>query len=1376
MGSPSGQNKKKGSSLIHNHRSSSPNVDEIGSTTLSQFQESNNELNNIEQNGDSHSPNSNSNSININTSNSVGHDRSATSSSMSRPSSRNRPTSYAHPTEHDSSTTRQQTLNWTYQELGLSLPSIGKTLPSEIKHYNRNDNNLDRSHKRSTSRSHGHVFHQASSSNVSTADLFANSYTQSSYNKGSVNTNKRRKDVYNDNSDSNSDNISDSDSASDNDRREIFTASPLQSPRSQMPSESLNLGSHFPLHRNSIHNIPNMDVPGSGALLGPKYNFNLSRADQEHSQMRKRSIIQEGDSLDNNGRISDINEDNIENDEFESLLSTNKNEYSNNKFFGFANKILHKAKRNVRKSTCKKLAEQAFVAVPAVILGLTLNLLDAVSYGVIIFPASDEWMPSNSIQSGISLFFASTIISQLVYAMGGSAFYGANGSMMIEVTPFFHMMCKIIENHVLDEYDGDLARKSIIATVVIAYSMSTVLTGITFFTLGYYKLGSLIQFFPRHILIGCIGGIGLFLIKTGLEVTTGITGDIGLDWIITLFTGKYLLLWGSSISLSLLLQSLQRRLSHPLLVPLFYIVVPIIFYITLFASGVKLDSARDAGWLFKLPNAGSGSFFDFYSYFNFSVINWGALSNTIPTQIALAFFGILHVPINVPALAVSTGQDVDLNGELIGHGISNLVAGFAGTTQNYLVYSNSILYMRSGGNSRIGGIMLGLATFAVAFKGSSVVGFVPTIVVGSLIFHLGIDLIKESVWDTRNSGMHKLEYFTILVIVGVMGIVGFTEGIIAGIVLACIFFVAMYSRRSVIRESYSGSVVRSKVHRIGRQMDFLERVGNQIRLISLQGFIFFGTISQLSDYLSHLFEDIQNLNMARFIIFDFSLIAGIDYSAMEAFHNIRKLILNHDAYLIFAGITDESMKRVLIQTGIIQPNHIYEEQENVSPSLSFDELSPLLNPNDDTFSVNENNYDWERFYKDDSGTVKYFASVHEALEWCENKLLMSYFAEKYIRSSYIPGDNKNDDVESNLSSHVTIAIDSQNESRGVDITERPDSSIYSSEVSTYSSNHRKIDSDTSDINFSKSPRRKEVQRIAHMVVREEMQHIPSITSPSVGSIKDSAFIGIKARTPSPSALNSRAGSALSGILKYDINRTSPVKNSKIHVVIDNDHDEEEIEGNVINIEDKKCDYLNDHSLLPVKLAYVASSFPSGANLDPLIAKTFKGAFKRRCVKPGEILWKNGTLPEKIIVIESGQLALLELHDGDLKDDKNSLVQSLIENGKDSLVEVLVPGSVIGAIEVIALRRRACDLVVLAGSNTNINHDSSSDNNVSSSSSILSTKEDDNQCAVIWELDSKTLNELAKANPDAVLKFIREVALVGDWVRWYNFIHHWRVLA
>lgn len=129
---------------------------------------------------------------------------------------------------------------------------------------------------------------------------------------------------------------------------------------------------------------------------------------------------------------------------------------------------------------------------------------------------------------------------------------------------------------------------------------------------------------------------------------------------------------------------------------------------------------------------------------------------------ALTFFGILHVPINVPALGVSAGIDnVDVDRELVAHGLSNAVSGLVGSIQNYLVYSNSILFMRAGGDSRVAGFMLAAGTFAVMAAGPTVIGYIPVMVVGALIFLLGIELLREALVDTWGK-LSKLEYLTVM--------------------------------------------------------------------------------------------------------------------------------------------------------------------------------------------------------------------------------------------------------------------------------------------------------------------------------------------------------------------------------------------------------------------------------------------------------------------------------------------------------------------------------------------------------------------------------------------------------------------------------------
>ena len=146
-------------------------------------------------------------------------------------------------------------------------------------------------------------------------------------------------------------------------------------------------------------------------------------------------------------------------------------------------------------------------------------------------------------------------------------------------------------------------------------------------------------------------------------------------------------------------------------------------------------------------------------------------------MLALDFFSLIHVPINVPALAASTKKDdLNMDRELYAHGISNVVSGLLGSvqacpasldtaciadpTQNYLVYTNSLLFIRSGASSRVTGVLLALATVAVLFVFPSIIGLIPIFVVSTLIFSLGFDLLREAVIEPW-SNLSIVEYLTV---------------------------------------------------------------------------------------------------------------------------------------------------------------------------------------------------------------------------------------------------------------------------------------------------------------------------------------------------------------------------------------------------------------------------------------------------------------------------------------------------------------------------------------------------------------------------------------------------------------------------------------
>jgi len=597
---------------------------------------------------------------------------------------------------------------------------------------------------------------------------------------------------------------------------------------------------------------------------------------------------------------------------------------------------------------------------PAVFLGLLLNLLDALSYGIILFPLGEPVF-SDMGPDGVSMFYVSCIVSQLTYSTG-SIFRGGVGSEMIEVVPFFHKMTYLIMNRMGTENAAALR-----ATVITSYAMSSIITGIVFFVLGSARLGTLVNFFPHSILTGCIGGVGIFLFITGIEVSARLDGNLEFTLEVgrKLFSADTVVLWIPPLVLAILLLIVKHFYDRAWLVPAYYIGITAIFYIiTTAVPSISMESLRANGWVFSAPAAGV-PFYNFYSYYKFSLIDWDALWMTVPSQLALTFFGILHVPINVPNLAIVVQEDnVSINRELIMHGISNTLSGCLGSIQNYLVFVNSVLFMDTGGNTRLAGYLLAAATAGLWVAGPVVIGYVPVMVVGTLIYMLGIELTQEAIVATYGK-LYRLEYFTIVVIAVVMGIYDFVVGIAIGIGLACLVYVVQTSRKTVIRAEFSGAVAESTVRRHPRQRNYLHQAGKQIRVVKLGGYLFFGSIVKVEKTVRALVDaEAFAASPIRYLVLDFDHVTGIDFSAAEAFNRMNRILHSREVKMSMAGVTLKSeVGRSLQMVGLF-----VDSEDAAVPA------------------------------------PKVFESLNGALEACENELLM-VLSEKQKHGSRKPGSS-----------------------------------------------------------------------------------------------------------------------------------------------------------------------------------------------------------------------------------------------------------------------------------------------------------------------------------------------------------------------------------
>ncbi len=421
--------------------------------------------------------------------------------------------------------------------------------------------------------------------------------------------------------------------------------------------------------------------------------------------------------------------------------------------------------------------------VPAVALIAMFHLMIGVPFGVSYFPIG--WREGNSSAPqqnhdtelddglsgtfpiagkdalGIRMFLFSTIIGQLIFTFS-SGFGNPISLQMVENVPFCQTLAQIV---IKNAGYGMTA----LSTLMFMFGLSSIVVGATFYILGRMQLGRVVYFFPTHVLVGCIAGIGVFIVKTGIEVT--INKSFSVDNLV-----ESMHLFWVVLAFELILRVLERinldkegKPRFSLLSPIYFCMITPAFYAGLKLIHVSVSDAEDLGYFFPSLEGPSDhstatatasnvidtikdSLFaddltDMWRVIDFDNISWSAVAESIPTLVALSLFSLIHVPINIPAFSISTNQESDMNQELIAHGYSNICAGLCGGLQNYMAYTQSVLYAKSGGWGKPSGIAVAIVTSALFFVGPTIASYIPRSMAGTLLFHVGIDLFLEGESD-----------------------------------------------------------------------------------------------------------------------------------------------------------------------------------------------------------------------------------------------------------------------------------------------------------------------------------------------------------------------------------------------------------------------------------------------------------------------------------------------------------------------------------------------------------------------------------------------------------------------------------------------------
>lgn len=473
------------------------------------------------------------------------------------------------------------------------------------------------------------------------------------------------------------------------------------------------------------------------------------------------------------------------------------------------------------------------------------------------------------------------------------------------------------------------------ATVVGAIAVTSIVTGAAYLLIARFKASWFVRYIPYPVIGGFLAGTGWLLSLGAFGVMTN--ANLSLSTLPQLFTPDTLFNWIPGLVFAVILLVVLRKSNHYLITPGALIIATALFYGYLMLSGISVAEASSRGWL--LGPFPSGGLYQPLTPASLGLVNWSAILQNGDKIVTIVILSVIALLLNASALEVTVKQDINLNRELQAAGWANLLGGLGGSTVGYQTLGMSSLAHRLGAKSRLANIISALICGAALFFGASVISYFPKPVLGGMLLYLGLSFLVDWLIDARRA-LPTLDYILVWAILFIIASVGFLEGIIAGTFIAAILFVVSYSRVDVIKNALNGSIYHSKVDRPKLHRDILHEKGDEIYILNLQGFLFFGTIQNVLEKIRHRIDK-NDLCKLGFIVLDFHRVTHLDSSAVFGITRLKQVIQANNILMVWTEVKPEIVKNL--------------------------ELGGLKDDTDNSFVIKP--------------------SLDEGVEWCENKIL-----------------------------------------------------------------------------------------------------------------------------------------------------------------------------------------------------------------------------------------------------------------------------------------------------------------------------------------------------------------------------------------------------
>ncbi len=260
---------------------------------------------------------------------------------------------------------------------------------------------------------------------------------------------------------------------------------------------------------------------------------------------------------------------------------------------------------------------------------------------------------------------------------------------------------------------------SLVASHGVEYLFATVvLMGILQILAGIFKLGKFIRLVPHPVMLGFVNGLAIVIFMAQLTQfkVPGVGGD--LVWM----SGTPLFIMLGLVALTMIIIWGLPKITSIIPAPLAGILVVAVLVITL---GIEVPRVGDmASIQGGLPNF----------HIPMVPINFETLQVIVPYAFILAAIGLIESLLTLNLVGEITGKRGGASQECVAQGIANTITGFFGGMGGCAMIGQSMINVKSGGRTRLSGIIAALFLLIFILAASDLIEQIPLAALVGVMF------------------------------------------------------------------------------------------------------------------------------------------------------------------------------------------------------------------------------------------------------------------------------------------------------------------------------------------------------------------------------------------------------------------------------------------------------------------------------------------------------------------------------------------------------------------------------------------------------------------------------------------------------------------